>query len=279
MKTPYGNFAEIPRGEFDMGNDRPYLSLNREERREHTHARHVHRVHITKRLAFMEVPLTCADASRFIERHPGVVADSSFKFKVFEDPERAYALGDTIEHPSRKSWEESLHRYWGNPANAGLPATGLSWDDAVALCGAISEEIGMRVRLPTEAEWEYACRAGTSSVYYFGDDTAIVTDHAWCCVNSGLEPKPAKAFSPNPWGIYDIVGNIWEWCSDKYSTTYYSRSPEKDPMCEDHDVLERVIRGGSSMNKAETCRSSHRFGLKPNLRDRFLGIRPVIELT
>jgi len=278
MKTPYGDFIEIPRGVFKMGNDLPYKSLNGEIRKEHTHARHVHEVAITKRLAFMYTPLSCDRMAFFLGRHAGVIADSSFKFKVFEDPSKAYALGDDIEHPPTKTWQESTYHYWRNPANASLPASGLSWDDAVAFCDAVSVEIGLRVRMPTEAEWEYACRGGTSTVYQFGNDTSLVASHAWCCVNSGLEPKAAKAFPPNAWGLYDMVGNIWEWCQDKYSTTYYTRSPEKDPLCEDQDVTARVIRGGSSMNKAETCRSSHRFGLPPNLRDRFLGVRPVIEL-
>jgi formylglycine-generating enzyme required for sulfatase activity len=175
--------------------------------------------------------------------------------------------------------DESTHRYWRDSANALLPATGLSWDDAQLICEAMSKELAMRVRLPTEAEWEYACRAGTTTVYNFGSQTSDATDNAWCCVNSGLGPKDVKGFRPNQWGLYDIVGNVWEWCQDRYSTTYYERSPVDDPLCDDSTIVERVIRGGSSMNKAETCRSSHRFGLKPTLRDRFLGVRPVIELA
>ena len=279
MRTHYGDFVEIPIGVFSMGNNQPYQSLNGEIRKEHAHARLVHEVAITKRLAFMDAPLRCDRLAIFLGRHAGVLTDSSFKFKVFEDPEKAYALGDEIEHPPTRTWQQSTHRYWLDPANETLPATGLSWDDALAFCEAISLELGLRVRLPTEAEWEYACRAGTSSVFHFGNDTRMVADHAWCCVNSGLEPKAAKKFPPNAWGLYDMAGNVWEWCQDKYSTSYYSRSPGRDPLCVDQDVEARVIRGGSSMNKAETCRSSHRFGLKPTFRDRFLGVRPVIELT
>jgi formylglycine-generating enzyme required for sulfatase activity len=278
METHYGNFVEIPRGEFMMGNDTTYLSLNGDVRKEHTHARHLHAVRITKLIAVLTTPLTCAQAARFLDRHPGVLSDGKFRFKVYDDPEMAYALGDAIEHPPTRSWDESTHRYWRDSANALLPATGLSWDDAQLICEAISNELAMRVRLPTEAEWEYACRAGTTTVYNFGSQTSDAADNAWCCVNSGLEPKAVKGFRPNQWGLYDIVGNVWEWCQDRYSTTYYERSPVDDPLCDDPTIVERVIRGGSSMNKAETCRSSHRFGLKPTLRDRFLGVRLVIEL-
>jgi formylglycine-generating enzyme required for sulfatase activity len=279
METPYGSFVEIPSGEFMMGNDTAYLSLNGEVRKEHTHARRVHPVRITKRIALLEAPLTCAQASQFLDRHPGVLSDGNFRFKVYDDPEKAYALGDAIEHPATRFWDESTHRYWRNPANSILPATGFSWDDARLFCETISMELAMRARLPAEAEWEYACRAGTTTVFNFGSQTSAAVDNAWCCVNSGLEPRPVKGFLPNSWGLYDIVGNVWEWCQDSYSTTYYEESPVDDPLCNDQKIAERVIRGGSSMNKAETCRSSHRFGLKPNLRDRFLGFRPVIELA
>jgi formylglycine-generating enzyme required for sulfatase activity len=278
MKTPYGDFVEIPRGAFKMGNDKEYLSANGETRKEHTHARHVHEVRITKRLAFMETPLSCAHMASFLNRHPKVIAHAEFKFKAYNDPAMAYALGDAIEHPTSKTWAESNHHYWREAVNAALPATGLSWDDALAFCEAVSAELSVSVRMPTEAEWEYACRAGTSTIFNFGDNTTTASARAWCCVNSGLEPKPPKEFPPNAWGLYDIVGNVWEWCQDKYSTSYYANSPKDDPLCEDPTLAERVIRGGSSMNKAETCRSSHRYGLKPFIRDRFLGVRPVIEL-
>lgn len=279
MHTPYGNFVEIPAGEFKMGNDTPYHTLNGKTRKEHTHARNVHSVRITKRTAFLETPLTCGHAARFLERHPGAIVARDFRFKVYEDPELAYALGDAIEHPPSRFWDESTHRYWREPANALLPAAGFSWDDAQAFCRTVSAELAMKVRLPTEAEWEYACRAGTSTVFNFGAQTSAVVDHAWCCVNSGLEPKPVKSFLPNLWGLYDIVGNVWEWCQDKYSERYYEASPVDDPLCEEPSAVKRVIRGGSSMNKAETCRSSHRHGLIPTLRDRFLGLRPIIELA
>lgn len=278
IKTPYGTFIDIPSGCFLMGNDKPYTTINGENRKEHTHARHVHTVTISKRTAFLETPLTCGAMTLLLDRHPGKIPDALFRFKVYDDPDLDYALGDSIEHPP-KTWKDvSTHSYWRDPDNHDLPATGLSWDEAMAFCRFAGQELGVPMRLPTEAEWEHACRAGTSSVYFFGDCTSLVPGHAWCCVNSGLEPKPVGGFGPNPWGLRDVVGNVWEWCQDKYSTTFYGVSPEMDPVCQDDSITERVIRGGSSMNKAETCRSSHRFGLSPAIRDRFLGFRPIIEL-
>ena len=172
-----------------------------------------------------------------------------------------------------------LSDYLTNPSNAKQPAVGLSHDDALAFCEFASSAIGATVRLPTEAEWEYACRAGTTSLYYFGDDTREVPAHAWCCVNSGLNAHPVGAYRPNPWGLYDMIGNAWEWCADRYSKEYYQISPVEDPLCVDASKEEFVLRGSGFLNKAETCRSSHRFGLKPGTRSRFLGLRPVVEFT
>jgi len=261
-----------------MGNNRPYHSLNGEPRVERRHANHVHEVKITKKLAFLETPVTCAKMAEFQQRHPEAITNQTFRFTVYDDPAKAYALGDSIKHPPKETKVVSIHDYWSDPTNADLPATGLSWDEAVLFCSRASDELAVCMRLPTEAEWEYACRAGTSSVFYFSEDTTTVTAHAWCCANSDLEPKQPKGFKPNPWGLYDIVGNVWEWCQDKYWPEYYPLSPVADPFCDETKVEARAIRGGSSMNKAETCRSSHRYGLAPGRRDRFLGFRPIIEL-
>lgn len=281
MNTPYGEFICLPTGDFEMGNDKSYHTTCGRICREHTHARHVHRVEIKRKLAFLSTPLTCAAMARFIVQYPGMVKDTNFSFKIYNDPDGEYALGDSTNHPSKDSKLVSTFSYWTSSCNATLPAAGLSWSEAAIVCHTIGREIGNVVRLPTEAEWEFACKAGTSSVYYFGNDTSQVATRAWCCTNSDLEPKPVMGFGPNPWGLYDIAGNVWEWCQDKYSTTFYSRSPISDPICNDCEGVEnerRVIRGGSSMNKAETCRSSHRFGLPPVSRDRFLGFRPIIEI-
>jgi formylglycine-generating enzyme required for sulfatase activity len=282
MNTPYGEFIGLSPGEFQMGNDKSYHTTLGEIRHEHKHAMQVHRVEINVKLAFLQTPITCGAMAIFVDKYPGLIRDTEFKFKIFKDAKSEYVLGDDTKHPlPDDSPPVSTYSYWKNVANASLPATGLNWSEATLVCETIGREISKHVRLPTEAEWEFACRAGTSTVYYFGDDTSQVVNHAWCCVNSGLEPKSVMSFNPNPWGLYDIAGNVWEWCQDKYSTTFYSRSPISDPICNDCEGVEnerRVIRGGSSMNKTETCRSSHRFGLRPESRDRFLGLRPVIEI-
>ena len=277
--TEFGDFALLPAGEFRMGCDIPYTTMSGSARREHTHARHVHPVRITTGFAMLSTPLTCGAISNFVRDCPGLFSALSFRFKTYSYPEGDYALGDDIEHPAKTSEEVQLGAYLCAAANRDLPVHGANWWIADAFCAYASQKLGRMVRLPTEAEWEYACRAGTHTVYYFGNDTSQVIEHAWCCANSGIEPKPVGHFTPNPWGLYDIVGNVWEWCADGYSTTFYERSPLEDPQCVRSDKGAKVIRGGSSLNKAETCRSSHRYGLPPAVGDRFLGFRPVLELS
>jgi formylglycine-generating enzyme required for sulfatase activity len=280
MLTPFGEFVAVPPGDFLMGNDHPFLAYGGTPREEHVQTRHIHRVRITRKLGFLSTLLTCEAVASFIvseeERFRGVI----LPWKQYADPDGVYATSDSIFHPPGEAHlDVGLADYLTNPANGKQPAVGLSHDEALAFCEFASSVVGARVRLPTEAEWEYACKAGTTSLYYFGDNTKDVPSHAWCCVNSGLNAHPVGAYPPNPWGLYDMIGNAWEWCADRYAKEYYQVSPVDDPHCTDESKGEFVVRGSGSLNKAETCRSAHRFGLKPGTRSRFLGLRPVVEMT
>jgi formylglycine-generating enzyme required for sulfatase activity len=102
--------------------------------------------------------------------------------------------------------------FQGNPQN---PVESVSYDDAVVFCQKLSEMTGKNYRLPTESEWEYACRAGTTTDYYFGDDANQLGDYAWYEDNSGLITHPIGQKLPNAWGLYDMHGNVWEWCQYK----------------------------------------------------------------
>ncbi len=101
--------------------------------------------------------------------------------------------------------------FQSNPQN---PVETVSWDDAVTFCQKLSQLTGKNYRLPTELEWEYACRAGTTTNYYFGDDKEQLGDYAWYFDNSQETTHPVGQKLPNPWGLYDMLGNIWEWCQD-----------------------------------------------------------------
>ena len=117
------------------------------------------------------------------------------------------------------------------------PVESVTWDDAQAYCRWLSEKTGKSYRLPTEAEWDYACRAGSTTDYYWGENSngkasgnPNINDFAWCDANSGEAAHPVGQKKPNDWGLYDMSGNVIEWCSDWYSGNYYGESPKNDPQ-------------------------------------------------
>ena len=114
------------------------------------------------------------------------------------------------------------------------PAVYVSWNDAVEFCRKLSQQEGKTYRLPTEAEWEYACRAGTTTCFSFGDSDSSLGDYAWFCGNAwDVDQKYAHRVGqkkPNRWNLYDMHGNVFEWCNDWYDRNYYSNSPVFDPQ-------------------------------------------------
>jgi formylglycine-generating enzyme required for sulfatase activity len=148
----------------------------------------------------------------------------------------------------------------------------VSWTDAVAYAKWLTERTGTTYRLPTEAEWEYACRAATDSPWSFGDDPDLLGDYAWLNANSGSRAHPVAEKRPNPWGLHDMHGNVWEWCWDRYGA--YSSRPVSDP----HGPVfnrRRVLRGGSFFVSPESLRSASRDDFQPELRFRHVGFRCV----
>jgi formylglycine-generating enzyme required for sulfatase activity len=158
-----------------------------------------------------------------------------------------------------------------------LPANRVSWLDAVEFCKALTvlSEINRTIpknhefRLPTEVEWEYACRAGTTTDYYFGDDPAELHEHAWYLVNSVRRVHPVKLKEANPWGLYDMYGNVWEWVGNSFVNTLLEDS-EQDEF--------RICRGGTYMKNAVGCKSSSRDTKSLFHRYRNLGFRVVLSL-
>ncbi len=131
-----------------------------------------------------------------------------------------------------------------------------------------------RYRLPTEAEWEYACRSGTTTDYSFGDSPGRLADYAWYNVNSNVTTHPVGQKRPNPWGLYDMHGNVWEWCADWYGRDYYHKSPSTDPKGPASGRY-RVLRGGPWYLGPRYLRSSNRGGHVPSRRNRGIGFRVV----
>ena len=155
-------------------------------------------------------------------------------------------------------------------------ATSVTWEDAQAFCEALSRKESATYRLPTEAEWEYACRAGTTSVYYFGDDASRLEQYAWYLENAErVDEKYAHRVGqkkPNAFGLYDMHGNVWEWCADWYDSGYYANSKQSDPSGPS-DGSYRVFRGGGWFDVAGYCRSAYRFRGEPAGRSILLGFR------
>lgn len=189
-----------------------------------------------------------------------------------------------------------------------LPVTGVSWLDAIRFCNAASARAqlqpayvqgGVRVRwdrsadgyrLPSEAEWEYACRAGTTTRWSCGDDPVALPDYAWLHDNAGGTAHPVSTRRANPWGLYDMHGNVWEWCWDVYDAAAYQGAVEVDDPSGPVDKGEnsvameykkvdtvvdkpRVDRGGSFWGEAENLRSSFRYGFHPHFQAVNLGFR------
>ena len=238
------DIVEIPAGEFLMGSrDDDERALDSERPR--------HRVRITRPFLMGRTPVTRAIYRSVMERAPDE---------------------------------------WGDPNEDGeLPATGVSWFDAVDFCNALSllddlqpcyRRKGDAVewdrgadgyRLPTEAEWEYAARAGSDTAWHFGDDESQLGDFAWFGGNSEGGAQPVGRLKPNGWELHDVHGNVWEWCFD--SPRPYSKEAQNDPIGEGGSAEGRVVRGGSWLDVPEDLRSAYRVGGRPSNRVGDFGFR------
>lgn len=185
---------------------------------------------------------------------------------------------DSRRDPADSDWSLSGE-------GSSYPAYDVSWDDCQEFINRLNDlDSSHNYRLPTEAEWEYACRADTSSAYYWGSSTSERTMKQYCwyyknarndtwttphAANNGTQPVGLK--QPNAWGLYDMSGNVLEWCQDVY-TSDYSNCPV-DGSAYTGQGLHRVVRGGSWLNNAMYCRSAKRSSRRPGFRCDFIGFR------
>jgi formylglycine-generating enzyme required for sulfatase activity len=163
--------------------------------------------------------------------------------------------------------------------NTDLPVDNVSWEDAVEFCKKLSDlpeekKTGRVYRLPTEAEWEYACRAGSKTAYSFDDEEGLLPEYGWFNRNSSRRTHTVGLLEQNAWGLYDMHGNVWEWCSDWYGD--YPKGAVSDPSGPKVGSI-RVIRGGSWYYEAAYCRSALRFRGTPVARNRELGFRLALS--
>jgi len=196
---------------------------------------------------------------------------------------------------TRGQWQSVMQDRALSETDAELPVTKVSWDEALRFCNAASQRQGYKpcyrltgigkwrgwrcdwsadgYRLPTEAEWEYACRAGTDTRWCFGDDPVDLADYAWFAENSEGHAHPVAQKEPNRWGLYDLHGNVWEWCWDRYGS--YNPRPSANRRGPRIGGPRRVLRGGSFGDAPVYLRSAFRGADVPLFRLVFIGFRCV----
>ena len=185
---------------------------------------------------------------------------------------RSFYLG---KYPvTQAQWEAVMgtnpSRFTSEPS---LPVEQVSWTDVQEFLRRLSEKEGEKpYRLPTEAEWEYAARAGAATSYCFGNESSQLGEYAWYGKNSGDRTQPVGQLKPNAWGLYDVHGNVWEWVQDWYDATYYQRSPVEDPGGPE-EGQGKVVRGGAWVNEPRGVRVSFRLRLDPGHRNDVIGFR------
>jgi formylglycine-generating enzyme required for sulfatase activity len=201
------------------------------------------------------------------------------KLEMVLIPAGEFLMGDELEKPAHRvritkpfylGKYEVTQEQWravmgNNPSNSKgpkNPVEQVSWDDCQMFLKKLNADFARgkgRFALPTEAQWEYACRAGSTSDYCFGDDKSQFGDYAWYRANSGDTTHPVGEKRPNDWGLYDMHGNVGEWCADLYDKSYYAGSVTDDPMGP-ATGSDRGCRGGSFANDPGYCRSACRGG-------------------
>jgi len=195
--------------------------------------------------------------SEFVEIKPGDAVKHPYHIAKYEVPQN---LWESVMGSNPSKWK-------GKRNSVEM----LSFAEAEEFCRKSTElmraakliEADQAIRLPSEAEWEHAARAGTKTAYSFGDDVKDLDAHAWHTGNAAGNDPPVGAKKPNPWGLYDVHGYLWEWCSDAW----------------DGDPKTRVLRGGSWKDKAEKLTSSYRRPAAAELKDDAVGLRCVLAST
>jgi len=242
-----------------------------------------HKVKITKAFLMGQYHVTVGEFRQFIK-------DTGYKTVA----DKVGGIYRTIR-PDGKIEVGKAGQNWENigfPITDNHPVCCVDFEDCLEFCKWLSKKEGKTYRLPTEAEWEYACRAGTTTRWSCGDDKDALVRHANIVYdtfptfarNNGPKSEslgwmfmaPVGRFQANPWGLYDMHGNLWQWCSDWYAEDYYKHSPESNPTGPAEGDL-RVIRGGTWSRGPLDCRSANRFGLS-GATSLWVGFRVICEV-
>ncbi len=182
----------------------------------------------------------------------------------------AFALGRT--EVTQDQWHEIMGDYPAFNRGKTLPIESISWDEVQTFIAKLNAKTGKRYRLPSEAEWEYAARAGTTTLYSFGDDPGEIGRYAWFNGNSGSKAHPVAEKLPNAFGLYDMHGNVWEWLQDCYRPDY-NGAPADGGTAPETPGCARVIRDGSGVDFPKALRVAERYSNRPDYRNGNLGFR------
>ncbi|HUT94002.1 MAG TPA: SUMF1/EgtB/PvdO family nonheme iron enzyme [Thermoguttaceae bacterium] len=227
---------------------------------------------------------TAEEQARFLEEARAAADQWAIERIPTEGPQhrvritRPFYLGKY--EVTQAQWEAVMgsnpSRFTDDPSH---PVEQVSWDDVQPFLAKLNESRksqGMKFALPTEAQWEYACRAGTTTAWHCGNDEAKLQEYAWFNMNSGGKTHPVGELLANGFGLYDMLGNAWEWCADWYGAEYYAQSPADDPSGPSAGS-HRVHRGGGWLYHARRCRSANRDYNSPDYRRDYLGFRLACE--
>jgi formylglycine-generating enzyme required for sulfatase activity/serine/threonine protein kinase len=265
-------FAMLPPGEFRMGSDPTAINRLLKVSKDASYVRVIrsegpaHRVRITRPFYMGRHHVTVGQFQQFVDA-------TGYKTEAERDGQPAAGFFDGKAGPPRKgySW-----RRVGFAQTQDHPVVLVTSRDAQAFCAWLSRKEGRDYRLPTEAQWEYACRAGQTTDSY---KPAELDKYAWHGWNSGIRTQPVGKKRANAFGLYDLLGNAQQWCSDWHGIDYYAHAPRHDPTGPTADKgLGRVIRGGSYASHPRDLRFARRDHGAPDLRTNWLGVRVALAL-
>jgi eukaryotic-like serine/threonine-protein kinase len=272
-------FVLIPPGEFMMGSSEAEIADVLQEARQTPpfndhYAKMIssegpqHRVRITRPFYLAAHEVTVGQFKAFVHA-------TGYKTAAESNDRSGGGWVKVAGKPKPEQRPEFNWRNIGTEQTDQHPVVNVTWDDAVAFCQLLAEKEGATYRLPTEAEWEYSCRAGSATRWCFGDEEADLRQYAWYGAVEGHLNKPVGQLEANGFGLFDVYGNVWEWCSDWYSPDYYGTSPVDDPAGPAAE-RQRVMRGGGTVYCGWFVRSAVRFRVTPNHAGLANGFRPVL---